>query len=49
MEHPPKQGLKLLHIYQKEVQNEIVLMEHPPKQGLKQSFLNPYYNLFHKF
>ncbi len=35
MEHPPKQGLKLLGqmVLLKKKQ---VLMEHPPKQGLKQ-------------
>ncbi len=34
MEHPPKQGLKLLHFASCVIAN-IVLMEHPPKQGLK--------------
>ncbi len=35
MEHPPKQGLKLLG-HEKAIQGEAgVLMEHPPKQGLK--------------
>ncbi len=35
MEHPPKQGLKLLPDLQFASTNVSVLMEHPPKQGLK--------------
>ncbi len=34
MEHPPKQGLKLVHGHEFGGVST-VLMEHPPKQGLK--------------
>ncbi len=37
MEHPPKQGLKLL-LRANALVCQTVLMEHPPKQGLKRIF-----------
>ncbi len=36
MEHPPKQGLKLISARKPSSIASFVLMEHPPKQGLKQ-------------